>query len=57
LAYGLLWIGARLGSIRALHLETKIYPILDETIEIVTPVLYFHHEKMVAIMFFSFSII
>lgn len=54
LAYGFTWVGARLGSQKLTHLEKKLFPILTDSIEVVTPILSFNHE-IVVVIFLSLS--
>lgn len=55
-AYVLIWIGAWLGITRLIRLEKRLFPIVSDLVETLTPTLNFHHE-IVAGIFFSISIL
>lgn len=55
LTYGLVWIGAILGSSKLRDIEKRLFPILKDSIEAVTPIIHLHHEKIVVGIFFSIS--
>jgi len=56
IAYGIVWIGARIGIPRAIRLEKKLHPFLVGQAEPLTLFLHLYHEPMVAGIFFSLSI-